>query len=66
MRAATSRITDKKEILLCSVPIDESIYEVPAPYPDAVADSYLPNDVSYPFSYFFSPCISYFDIRIIS
>ena len=53
MRAAASRITDKKEVLLSSVPIDESIYEVPAPYPDAVADTYLPNDVSFPFPYSF-------------
>ncbi|KAI9264361.1 P-loop containing nucleoside triphosphate hydrolase protein [Phascolomyces articulosus] len=45
MRAAASRITDKKEVLLSSVPIDESIYEVPAPYPDATADTYLPKDL---------------------
>ncbi|KAG2221465.1 hypothetical protein INT45_005006 [Circinella minor] len=47
MRAAASRITDKKEVLLSSVPIDENIYEVPAPYPDAVPDTYLPNNVSF-------------------
>ena len=56
MRAAASRITDKKEVLLSSVPIDENIYEVPAPYPDAVPDTYLPNNVS------FFLCISYLNI----
>ncbi|KAI8145900.1 P-loop containing nucleoside triphosphate hydrolase protein [Fennellomyces sp. T-0311] len=45
LRAAASRISDKKEVLLSSVPLDDSVYEVPAPYPEAAADTYLPADL---------------------
>ncbi|KAI9319339.1 P-loop containing nucleoside triphosphate hydrolase protein [Dichotomocladium elegans] len=45
LRAVSSRIGDKKEVLLASVPLGESLYEIPAPNLDATSDSYIPEEV---------------------
>lgn len=46
LRTALSRTGEKKDVLLESVPLDDALYEIPAPNPDATADSYIPDDVS--------------------
>ena len=41
-----TRTGEKKDVLLEAVPLDDALYEIPAPNPDATADSYIPDDVS--------------------